>query len=285
MTADELSSGNAAAEADPATLQALCDVLPIAKQETAEGDDALWVVADLLEPIDPDTVQLDLVLTDAALLLFGEVGFGPSGKSLPWLRYAQRTTTQMLGPSDPLTCWANTAAARLCDRLGRYEEAASAWDAAATAHTDQGQWQEANECLVRQAKCLYRIGRCADAIVLARQAWQRCAAEASSGIFAWEPLLVCAEMLRLCGRRDEARLMWSELLDRFANSWCFDPDWVQVRMDHYEGPVSAPVHWPVCSLRRKQAAAGERPGAGQGPGITSGTLPTVDPRDDREHVV
>jgi hypothetical protein len=105
----------------------------VARQEAPDGDEALWVLADLLEPIDPNTVRPDLALVDAALLLFGEVGFGPDNRALPWLRYAQNATAELFEPSDPRTREAHIAMGTLCDRLGWHAEAASAYAAVADA--------------------------------------------------------------------------------------------------------------------------------------------------------
>lgn len=230
----------------------LRDVLSVARQETPEGDDALWVVADLLEPVDPNTARPDVVLADAALLLFGEVGFGPTNKALLWLRYAQRVTADVLGPSDSLTCWANTAAGRLFEQLGRHEEAASAWAAAATAHAANGQWREADESRVRQAKYLYGIGQCADAVAIVRQVWERWKVEQFGAAVGANALILYAEMLRFCFRRAEARVMWSELVDRFGKERWFNQEWVNWVMEYYKGPVSAPAHWQVCAFRTRR---------------------------------
>jgi hypothetical protein len=226
------------------------EVLPVARQETPEGDEALWVLADLLEPIDPNTVRPDLALVDAALLLFGEVGFGPDNRALPWLRYAQTATAELLGPSDPRAREANTAMGNLCDRLGWYTEAASAYATVADSIASSGRWREAGQFRVKQAVCLYATGHCENAVTLVRQVWERWKADPLGTIPGLDAPLLCAEMLRLCCRRDEARAMWTEVVHWFGSEGWFDRFWIEGHMGRYRGPVSARAHGQVCAFRK-----------------------------------
>lgn len=225
-------------------------VLPVARQETPDGDEALWVLADLLEPLDPTTAGPDLTLADAALLLFGEVGFGPDNRALPWLRYAQTATAQLLEPTDRLTREVNTAMGSLCDRRGWHTEAASAYAAVADAVAASGRWREADQFRVKQATCLYAIGKCENAVTLTRQVWERWKANPLGTMFGVSAPLVCAEMLRLCCRRDEARAMWTEVVNWFGSEFWFDQYWVHGEMGGYKGPVSAVAHARVCAFRK-----------------------------------
>lgn len=229
---------------------AIGEVLPLARQETPDGDEALWVLADLLEPIDPSTLRPDLALMDAALLLFGEVGFGPDSRALPWLRYAQNATAELLEPSDPRTRDAHLAMGTLCDRRGWYPEAASGYAAAAEAVAASGRWREADQFRVKQAICLYGSGRCEDAVTLTRQVWERWKADPLGTIMGVKAPLVCAEMLRFCRRPDEARAMWTEVVTWFGTEGWFDRHWIRIEMDGYQGPVNALVHGQVCAFRR-----------------------------------
>lgn len=76
----------------------------------------MWLLADLLEPLDPAVTGWDLDVADAALLLFGEVGLGPADRQLAWLRYTQKVMTGLLGPCDPRTCAVNKAIRDNCHR-------------------------------------------------------------------------------------------------------------------------------------------------------------------------
>jgi hypothetical protein len=226
---------------------AIGDVLPVARQKTPDGDEALWLLADRLEPIDPDSAGPDLTLADAALLLFGEAGFGPDNRALPWLRYAQTATAELLEPSDPRVRETNTAMGSLCERLGRHTEAASAYATVADFLTESGRWREADQFRVKQAQRFYATGHCGDAVALTREVWERWKDDPRGTMVGVDAPLVCAEMLRLCCRRDAARAMWTEIVEWFGSEPWFT--FVEGYMRCRSGPVSEGAHAEVCAFR------------------------------------
>lgn len=224
-------------------------VVVAAREETPEGDEATWLLADLLEPLDPAVTGWDLDVADAVLLLFGEIGLGPADRQLAWLRWAQKATVTLLGPADPRTREANTAAGRLCLSLGRYSEAAAAWQALINVHEQHGRGDAADQARVDWAVCLYAVGRCAEAVTALQQAWSRWKQNPANPLDGGNISGVCMEMLRLCCRRDEAQAMWPDIPDRLPSFFRYGGPWTETVRAPYQTVLSAREHGKVCAYR------------------------------------
>ena len=243
-------------------LSMLRAVVVAARQEAPEGDEAMWLLVDLLEPLDPVVTGWDLDVADAVLLLFSEIGLGPTGRQLTWLRWAQKATVTLLGPADPRTCEANTAVGRLCFSLGRYDEAAAAWQALITVHEQHGHGEAADEVRVDWAVCLYAVGRCTEAVTALQQAWSRWKQNPVNPLTGATISGVCIEMLSLCCRRHEAQAMRPDVDDRLPSFFRYGGPWTETVRAPYPTALSAREHGQVCAYRpgiRTASAAHPRP--------------------------
>ncbi|WP_282765722.1 hypothetical protein [Actinoplanes sandaracinus] len=215
----------------------------------------VWVLADLLESVDPAVTGWNLELAEAAVLLFGEARVGPEDRALAWLRYAQRSASVLAGPLSKQSCTASWALGRLCQRLGNRREAAAAWEVAVLAHERRKQWDEAGEARIEWATCLHRSGSCDEAVAVLRQAWDL--PKFGTNYRSPRVPIECISLLLLCGRRDEATALWSEAEARkptpLAMSWALE----MLHADEASGTRArdARAHRQVCAHRGRDVSA------------------------------
>ncbi len=255
-------------------LAVLRETVVSAREETDAGDEAMWSLADMLETLDPALTGWNLDLADAALLLFGEIGLGPTDRAQAWLRYAQKATMGLLGPADPRISAANTALGRQYYSLGEFGDAAAALTVVVDAHERLGRWHEADEVRIDWAVCLYGLGHCTEAVTLVQQAWARWKQDRRTELTGAHISAVCMEMLRLCFRRAEARAMWPDIADRLAPTFRYGGSWTESLTARYRRPLSAVEHGKVCAYRprsvpepapgeAKEAVRPSGPGSGE----------------------
>lgn len=211
--------------------------------------DKVWDLADLLDPLDPNLTGWDAEIAEAALILFGDVELGPADHAVRWLWYAQNATTSLFGPWDERTLTANRLLAQRCRSLGLYDEAGPAWQCVVVWHEHHDRPDSADEARIERALCLYGLGRCHEAVTLLQQAWnERLRTGRADRRPGAELPLVCTEMLRLCGRRDEAQAVW-QAVARHAR-WSIR---LKLGMIHpYARILNARTHETSCTARPRR---------------------------------
>lgn len=213
----------------------------------------VWALADLLEPVDLAVTCWNLELAEAAALLFGKARVGPDDKALAWLRYAQRAASVLAGPLSEQSCAASLELAQLCQRLGRFREAAGAWEVVVTSHERREPSGPAAAERVRWALCLHRAGVCAEAAGVLGEAWERETARGESPSLTFA--ISCVNLLLLCGRRGRAAWLLADM-KTVAAPEALERAWQSMK-DYAGSPGrarQAQAHGPVCVYRRDEAA-------------------------------